>query len=236
MIFINSKCRVNKVRTNIVVDKKKYPTRSHQPLHGVEVRNRLYLLLQEIDQERVQEPPGIKSHPAVPWFFASSPLVRRGTVYNTLRFRHQSIGLDQKKKLHRSLAGHCDHLAIPYFSAEHGSCLSRQSDPPTFCQKNPKFLDTSNLQLQYYYPLGESLSTVVKRSSLFNNTEKRFVTTKLLKSWCTIFVARKRSQDAAISHTSFQSSWTSIYVNFLTNSPKTLPPLWENLLPADFSC
>lgn len=142
----------------------------------------------------------------------------------------------QKKKLHRSLAGHCDHLAIPYFSAEHGSCLSRQSDPPTFCQKNPKFLDTSNLQLLYYYPLGESLSTVVKRSSLFNNTEKKYVTTKLLKSWCTIFVARKRSQDAAISHTSFQSSWTSINVNFLTNSPKTLPPLWENLLPADFSC
>lgn len=96
-IFINSKCRLNKVRTNIVVDKKKKPN----PIalaDGVEVRNRLYLLLQEIDQERVQEPPGIKSHPAVPWFFASSPLVRRGTVYNTLRFRHQSIGLDQKKR------------------------------------------------------------------------------------------------------------------------------------------
>lgn len=105
MIFINSKCRLNKVRTNIVVDKKKNPTRSHQPLHGVEVRNRLYLLLQEIDQERVQEPPGIKSHPAVPWFFASSPLVRRGTVYNTLRFRHQSIGFDQKKEASQKFSG-----------------------------------------------------------------------------------------------------------------------------------
>lgn len=104
-IFINSKCRLNKVRTNIVVDKKKNPTRSHQPLHGVEVRNRLYLLLQEIDQEKVQEPPGIKSHPAVPWFFASSPLVRRGTVYNTLRFRHQSIGLDRKKEASQKFSG-----------------------------------------------------------------------------------------------------------------------------------
>lgn len=104
-IFINSKCRLNKVRTNIVVDEKKKPTRSHQPLHGVEFRNRLYLLLQEIDQEKVQEPPGIKSHPAVPWFFASSPLVRQGTVYNTLRFRHQSICLDQKKEASQKFSG-----------------------------------------------------------------------------------------------------------------------------------
>lgn len=28
-IFINSKCRLNKVRTNIAVDEKKKPTRSH---------------------------------------------------------------------------------------------------------------------------------------------------------------------------------------------------------------
>lgn len=102
---INSKIRLKKVRTNIAVDEKKNPTRSHQPLHGVEFRNRLYLLLQEIDQEKVQEPPGIKSHPAVPWFFASSPLVRQGTVYNTLRFRHQSICLDQKKEASQKFSG-----------------------------------------------------------------------------------------------------------------------------------
>lgn len=65
-ISINSRYRLKKVRTNIAVDKRK-KSRSHiQPLHGVEFRNRLYLLLREIDQQKVQEPPGIKSHPEVP--------------------------------------------------------------------------------------------------------------------------------------------------------------------------
>lgn len=144
-----------KSQNEYAVDEKKNPTRSHQPLHGVEFRNRLYLLLQEIDQEKVQEPPGIKSHPAVPWFFASSPLVRRGTVYYTLRFRHQSIGLDKKRsfiEVQRDIA-----TILQFLTSQRSTVAASVARVirPLFAKKIPNF---QTLQIYNYSTIIPSVS------------------------------------------------------------------------------
>lgn len=162
-----------KSQNEYAVDEKKKPTRSHQPLHGVEFRNRLYLLLQEIDQERVQEPPGIKSHPAVPWFFASSPLVRRGTVYNTLRFRHQSICLDQKKRsfieVQRDIA-----TILQFLTSQRSTVAASVARVirPLFAQKIPNF---QTLQTCNYSTIIPSVShfRLLSRGPLYLTIQKR---------------------------------------------------------------
>ena len=183
--------------------------------------NGLYLLLQEIDPRKVPEPLGIKSQPAVPWLVASSPKSAEGqcsklvaSVTNLL-----VVGKKASQKFSWSLRPSC------YCSLLSGVQHQRSQssvDRPLFAKKIQNF---QALQIRNSSTSIRPVTHCRRRQRALSHKQcKKFcLTTKFPNFGCTLLSARKNSQDVARSHTGFQKSQTSINVNFLKISPKTLP-------------
>lgn len=172
-IFINSKCRLNKVRTNIVVDKKKKP--NPIALATAWRRSQKQTIL-TAPRDRSRESPRTTRNkitsrgPMVLRFVPLSP--PRDSVQYTLRFRHQSIGLDKKRsfiEVQRDIA-----TILQFLTSQRSTVAASVARVirPLFAQKIPNF---QTLQTCNYSTIIPSVShfRLLSRGPLYLTIQKR---------------------------------------------------------------